>query len=429
MLPRLIKALAAHGWRRTALFLLRLSLLAQPRDLALLQRQLRLAAQSGNPGRIAGACRALLAHHPADAQALEMLAVLELGRGNNQVARDVLAQAHRHGALEDLRFFNDALIDPERARTAGVYVATLHDVEIETAYWSILDGEKVYNTEAHNRALRNSPYVQGRASPGNDAYIYRLPGVSRHIEASCVHLGGDHNFCHWITRNMVKLGVLEGTPYAALPLLVNADLRRHQEEFLELLSIPEERLIRVERPARVQVRELVVPTNITNHAKMGIGTQWLRRQLAHCMDEAPAGDLLFVSRHDARVRRLLNEDELFAALQPLGFESILPGALPVREQIRRFSRARVIVGAHGAALGNMVFAPPGIHLIELTTTFKAHIPDFHVLARICGLRFSSIVCDDYDFSRPEPYQADIDFRADVAQVLAELRRRVPALFD
>ena len=102
--------------------------------------------------------------------------------------------------------------------------------------------------------------------------------------------------------------------------------------------------------------------------------------------------------------------------------------MPVREQIRRFSRARVIIGAHGAALGNMVFAQPDIHLIELTTTFKAHIPDFHVLARICELQFSSIVSDDYDFSRPEPYQADIDFRVDVTQVLAELKRCVPALF-
>jgi len=428
MLPRLIKALAAHGWRHTALFLLRIALIVQPRDVPLLHQQLRLSAQSGNPERMAAACNAVLAQQPADAQALEMLAVLELGRGNKNVARDVLTAAHQQGELKELQFFNDALIDPERARTEGVYVATLQNVEIETAYWSILDGEKVYNTEAHNRALRNSPYVQGRASPGNDAYIYRLPEVTRHIEAPCVHLGGDHNFCHWITRNMVKLGVLEGTPHASLPLLVNADLRRHQQEFLELLSIPEERLIRVERPALVHIRELVVPTNVTNHAKMGIGTQWLRRHLAHCMEDAPAGDLLFVSRSDARVRRLLNEDELFAALRPLGFESILPGAMPVREQIRRFSRARVIIGAHGAALGNMVFAQPGIHLIELTTTFKAHIPDFHVLARICELQFSSIVSDDYDFSRPEPYQADIDFRVDVAQVLAELKRCVPALF-
>lgn len=426
---RLIKALTARGWRQAARLLLRIALVARPRDPVLLHEELRQAAQSGDAARIVNACHALLALHPDDAQALELLAVVELGRGNNDAARDVLGQAHARGQLNDLRFARDALIDPERARTEGVYVATLDDVQIETADWAILDGEKVYNTEAHNRALRKGPHVQGRASPNNDAYIFRLPPVTQTIEVPCAHLGGDHNYCHWITRNMVKLGVLEGTPFESLPLLVNADLRRHQQEFLELLAIPEERLIRLERPALAHIRRLVVPTNVTNHIKMGIGTQWLRRHLAHCMDDAPPGDLLFVSREDARVRRLLNEDELFAALKPLGFESVLPGAMPVREQIRRFSRAKIIIGAHGAALGNMVFAQPGIRLIELTTTFKAHIPDFHVLARICNLQFSSIVSDDYDFTRPEPYQADIDFRVDVAEVLAELRRCAPALFE
>ena len=426
---RLIKVLAAHGWRRTARFFLRFALALRPRDVGLLHEALLQSAQSGDSDRIAAACNALLAQQPADAQALELLAVVELGRGNSEAAREILARAHARGQLNDLRFARDALIDPERARTEGVYVATLDDVQIETADWAILDGDKVYNTEAHNRALRKGPHVQGRASPNNDAYIFRLPPVTQTIDVPCAHLGGDHNYCHWITRNMVKLGVLEGTPYESLPLLVNADLRRHQKEFLELLAIPEERLIRLERPALAHIRRLVVPTNVTNHAKMGIGTQWLRRHLAHCMDDAPAGDLLFVSRDDAQVRRLLNEDELFATLKPLGFESILPGAMPVREQIRRFSRAKVIIGAHGAALGNMVFAQPGIRLIELTTTFKAHIPDFHVLARICNLQFSSIVSDDYDFTRPEPYQADIDFRVDVAEVLAELRRCVPALFE
>ena len=426
---RLIKVLAAHGWRRTARFFLRFALALRPRDVGLLHEALLQSAQSGDSDRIAAACNALLAQQPADAQALELLAVVELGRGNSEAAREILARAHARGQLNDLRFARDALIDPERARTEGVYVATLDDVQIETADWAILDGDKVYNTEAHNRALRKGPHVQGRASPNNDAYIFRLPPVTQTIDVPCAHLGGDHNYCHWITRNMVKLGVLEGTPHESLPLLVNADLRRHQTEFLELLAIPEERLIRLERPALAHIRRLVVPTNVTNHAKMGIGTQWLRRHLAHCMDDAPAGDLLFVSREDAQVRRLLNEDELFAALKPLGFESILPGAMPVREQIRRFSRAKVIIGAHGAALGNMVFAQPGIRLIELTTTFKAHIPDFHVLARICNLQFSSIVSDDYDFTRPEPYQADIDFRVDVAEVLAELKRCVPTLFE
>jgi capsular polysaccharide biosynthesis protein len=428
MLLHLVKSLAARGWHNSAGVLLECALLFNPRDRGLLREHLSLAARAGRHKTLAADCRRLLAVAPDDAFALETLAVIELARGNSDAACAVIDDAHRQGLLGDLRFARDALIDPERARSEGVYVATLHEVEIETADWAILDGGKVYNTEAHNRALAKGPHVQGRATPSNDAYIFRLPPVSQTIDERCVHLGGDHNFCHWITRNMVKLGLLEGTPYETLPYLINADLRRHQREFLELLNVPEERLIKLERPALVHVRELVVPTNVTNHLKMGIGTEWLRHHLAHCMDAAPPQDLLYVSRSDAKVRRLVNEDEVIAALTPLGFQTILPGALPVREQILRFSRAKVIVGAHGAAFGNLVFAPKTARVIEFTSTFKAHIPDFHVLAKICGFHFSSIVSDDYDFSRSEPYQADIDFRVDVAEVLATLRRDAPELF-
>ena len=194
MLLRLIRALATRGWRRAARFLLRFALVLQPRDPRLLHEELLQSTQSGDGNRIAAACNALLAQQPADAQALELLAVVELGRGNSEAAREILARAHARGQLNDLRFARDALIDPERARTEGVYVATLDDVQIETADWAILDGDKVYNTEAHNRALRKGPHVQGRASPNNDAYIFRLPPVTQTIDVPCAHLGGDHNY-------------------------------------------------------------------------------------------------------------------------------------------------------------------------------------------------------------------------------------------
>lgn len=428
MLLRLAKALAARGWFGAARAALKIALHLNPRDAGVLRAQLALTARLGNSQRLAADCRRLLALHPDDAFALETLAVIELTAGNSNAAYDVLASAHQLGRLADLRFVRDALIDPARARSEGVYVATLKDVEIETGDWSILDGGKVYNTEAHNRALRKAPQVGGRATPDDSAFIFRLPPLSRSVEVRCVHLGGDHNYCHWITRNLVKLGLLEGTPDETLPLLVNADLRRHQQEFLELLAIPDERLIKLERPALVRCRELVVPTNLTNHGKMGIGTQWLRRQLAHCMEPAPPCERLFVSRRDATVRRLINEAEIEAALAPFGFATIVPGEMTVREQIRRFSRAQVIVGAHGAAFGNLVFAPPGARVIEINSTFKSHIPDFTFLARICALRFSSVISDDYDFSRPEPYQADVDFRVDVDDVVAALRRDAPEVF-
>jgi capsular polysaccharide biosynthesis protein len=194
------------------------------------------------------------------------------------------------------------------------------------------------------------------------------------------------------------------------------------------LGIADERLIKLPPGALVSCRELIVPTNVVNHLKMGVGTQWLRRKVMACMETGPATDLLFVSRRDAKVRRVINESEVEAKLLALGFSSVVPGEMSVPDQIRRFSRARVVVGAHGAAFGNLVFCAPGTHVIEMNSTYKSHIPDFTFLARIGELKLTTVLSDEYDFTRAEPYYPDTDFRADVVKVIGAVRQAAPELF-
>jgi capsular polysaccharide biosynthesis protein len=146
------------------------------------------------------------------------------------------------------------------------------------------------------------------------------------------------------------------------------------------------------------------------------------------MAPSPPRELLFLSRRDAKVRLLLNEREIEAALAPLGFVTVVPGEMSVREQVWRFSNARVIVGAHGASFGNLMWAPAGAKVLEIVSGFKSHILDFPVLARCCDLQLVTVVSDDYDFTRPEPYRADVDFSIDVDVVLQALRGLAPELF-
>ena len=120
---------------------------------------------------------------------------------------------------------------------------------------------------------------------------------------------------------------------------------------------------------------------------------------------------------------MLNENELFAALAPLGFESIVPGEMSVAEQIATFSSARSIVGAHGAALTNMIFAPPGATIVELTSGATEHMNLFRKLARSTQQRVVTIVSADYPVPAAEvnyhtDYRVDIDAaRTAVAGIL------------
>jgi glycoprotein 2-beta-D-xylosyltransferase len=79
-------------------------------------------------------------------------------------------------------------------------------------------------------------------------------------------------------------------------------------------------------------------------------------------------------RHNGKiVRRLDNEDEIMQALtaQTAGGESgvrLLRGdyaSMTMVEQVRSAQDACVMAGAHGAGLSHLLFAPPGVHVLEL----------------------------------------------------------------
>ena len=107
------------------------------------------------------------------------------------------------------------------------------------------------------------------------------------------------------------------------------------------------------------------------------------RAAASCGDDGPV-NTLFVQRvhyvahprHSGKiVRRLENEDDLLAALeaQALGGAAgvkIVRGtfsAQSMRVQVALAQAACVIVGAHGAGLSHVLFAPPETHVLELQT--------------------------------------------------------------
>ena len=81
-------------------------------------------------------------------------------------------------------------------------------------------------------------------------------------------------------------------------------------------------------------------------------------------------------RHGGKiVRRLENEEDVVAALQAQALDEaagvkIVKGtfsSMTMRQQVAQAQAACVIVGAHGAGLSHVLFAPPEVHLLELQT--------------------------------------------------------------
>jgi capsular polysaccharide biosynthesis protein len=170
----------------------------------------------------------------------------------------------------------------------------------------------------------------------------------------------DSNHFHWMFDSLPRLALLPDNRGA--PLLVPAELGEAQLTSLRLTGVPDDELDPF-HGYPVRVRELEFPSLVgrTGHPPRWV-LDWLRERLVPAT--ARRGRRLFVSRRDTTSRRLANEDEVFAALELLGFELILPGQLPLTEQLRAFAEASMVVGPHGAGLVSLFAATDAI-VIEL----------------------------------------------------------------
>ncbi|WP_029007472.1 glycosyltransferase family 61 protein [Azospirillum halopraeferens] len=125
---------------------------------------------------------------------------------------------------------------------------------------------------------------------------------------------------------------------------------------------------------------------------------------------------LFVRRGTTGRRTPVNEDEVANALEPRGFRSVDPGAMSFVEQVALFAGADVIVGGHGAAFTNLLFAPADATVVELRGSVRQ--PFFGRLAAGRGMRYAEVPGADVPGSHTAAHHCD--YAVPVADLLDRL---------
>jgi capsular polysaccharide biosynthesis protein len=126
--------------------------------------------------------------------------------------------------------------------------------------------------------------------------------------------------------------------------------------------------------------------------------------------EGPAR--IYISRRDAAMRRVANEDELLARLRERGYADICLSDLSLREQIRVVGSARSIVAPHGMGLTHILFNRGGGELLELFNPVVG-TDAYAFAARALGMRYGYVLGQ-------ETGDRAADFTVDVNEVMAWL---------
>lgn len=268
-----------------------------------------------------------------------------------------------------------------------------------------------------------SPYYDVGRPSAHPLFLRMGLPPAVHLEGSVGVLTtrGIENYYHFLTDVLPRLALLE----QAGPLperLVVSRTTRFQREMLDHLGLDEGRCIESTEFRHVEADELIVPSVPDGDLRTPPWiVPWLRRSFLPPDQPGQPTRRLYVTRGSQKyTRRVENEDELVAALDREGFETIDPGAMSVAEQVRAFADAECIVSAHGAGLTNLAFCTPGAAVIELFAVDYVNPCFWRLATTVEGLRYRYLVGD----GRPTRVRANrgvaSDVRANVAQVTALL---------
>jgi len=175
------------------------------------------------------------------------------------------------------------------------------------------------------------------------------------------------NYWHWTFDLLPRLHLLEKagfTPANVDFYLVNHRGLPFQMETLAEAGLAPGKIIRTNGRTHIEADRMVVSSLKPGQFHLA---GWTCRYLHDLAPKAVKNKKrrLFVGRGDAAFRRWSNEDDVFNFLRPRGFERISCEELSVAEQRQVFSEAEVVVGAHGAALANIIYCRPEATFVEI----------------------------------------------------------------
>jgi capsular polysaccharide biosynthesis protein len=180
-------------------------------------------------------------------------------------------------------------------------------------------------------------------------------------------------YFHWMIDILPRLYFLQqaGWELEAIDwFLINYQTYAFQQETLRLVGVPESKILQSDRHPHITATRLIVPPASPLGWAHPTAVQFLRQtflpQFASCSSIGQSyPERIYITRSQARHRRVLNEAEGDEYLSKMGFVAYALESLSVLEQVALFHHAQVILAPHGSGLTNLAFCQPGTTVIEL----------------------------------------------------------------
>lgn len=211
--------------------------------------------------------------------------------------------------------------------------------------------------------------------------------------------------------------------------VVCSNLSEIEKFFLSKLIPKNAKILLVDCQKNYLIENLIYPSFLTKINSAYLPAEYLEFFHQKVCPKSPRkkDKRIFISRKDAAMRRILNEEELLDVLKKYHFQEYVLEELTIAEQIELFYDAEVVIGSHGAGFSNIIFSEK-IHVIELFPSKFIWMPVYYFLSKsmqhnyhyLCSgkeleyTNFESVLSEQK--LTPHSYFKDRDFIVDLSEV-------------
>lgn len=234
-----------------------------------------------------------------------------------------------------------------------------------------------------------------------------------------------NGYFHWFSDALHRYFQITETINKKPPLVLPERLKKYPYilDSLQLLEIP---AIWIGTFELVVVKQLYLIDYLPCPGTFTLSAMNTLRDkvVTACRTKPQQEKRIYISRAKAKIRKVLNEEQILPLLHSFGFQVCFLEDLDWTDQVVLLSNASILIGLHGAGLTNMLWMPKQSKVIEIRMESSYEQWCYYELAATCNHDYSYLLCKPGE-EHAAPHNGNVWI--DVAKLESQLHEVIEVL--
>jgi tetratricopeptide (TPR) repeat protein/capsular polysaccharide biosynthesis protein len=286
-------------------------------------------------------------------------------------------------------------------KTLGDEIPTRFEIKQATlteAFIATIANGRVWNDSLTNTVITSNHQIVSDLSDGSPEVILSSDHIpsALELEGTVAFLSVQFGlvYYHWMIDILPRVALLQqqGLYKKIDYFVVNRYQTAYEKETFKMFGISQNKIIESTQFPHITASHFIIPSRMRDSATLPPWAIESLRQfiLSDSSYHFSCSDRLYISRTQAKKRKMINEEAIIDLLKQYEFRIVYFEKMSVREQANCIATAEVVIAPHGSGLTNLIFCQPGTKVIEILSPSWLN-SCYWMLSQTCQLDYFCLV--------------------------------------